>query len=76
MKTKKKSHFWRICRSFTFTLCAIEVPPGLHPTGFWKCTYFLHFLQEFVIVNEQISTEVVFADDFTVTRKVDEIKSY
>ena len=36
----------------------------------------LRFLQEFIMVNEQISKEVAFAHDFTVTGKIDDIKSY
>ena len=35
-----------------------------------------HFLQGFIMINEQISKEVAFADDFTVTGKVIDIKSY
>ena len=35
-----------------------------------------YFLQEIYILNELITTEVVVANDFTVTGKVDEIMSY
>ena len=39
-------------------------------------TPLLRFLQEFVMVNKQIIKEVAFGEEFTVTGKVDEIKSY
>ena len=39
-------------------------------------TPLLHFLQESIMVTVQISKEVAVADDFTVTGKVEEIKSY
>ena len=34
------------------------------------------FYKRFIILNELITTEVVVANDFTVTGKVDEIMSY
>ena len=39
-------------------------------------TLLFHFLQEFIMFSKQICKDMTFADDFTVTRKVDEIKSY
>ena len=48
-----------------------------YPTaiGLLGVTPLFHFLQEFIIVNNQTSKKVTFASNFTVTRKVDKIKS-
>ena len=39
-------------------------------------TPFIHFLSEFIAINEHGSKEVAFADDFTVAGKASEIKAY
>ena len=39
-------------------------------------TPLIHFLSEFIFINEQRSKEVAFADDFTVAGKASEIKAY
>ena len=39
-------------------------------------TPLIHFLSEFIFINEHRSKEVVFADDFASVRKPSEIKAY
>ena len=39
-------------------------------------TPLIHFLSEFIFINEHRSKEVVFADDFTVAGKSSKIKAY
>ena len=39
-------------------------------------TPLLHFLQEFILVNEQGSKEVAFAHDFSVKGKIKKVKTY
>ena len=39
-------------------------------------TPLIHFLNEFIFINEHRSKEVAFADDFTVAGKASEIKAY
>ena len=39
-------------------------------------TPLIHFLSEFIFINENRSKEVVFADNFTVVEKASKIKAY
>ena len=39
-------------------------------------TPLIHFLSEFIFINEHRSKEVVFADDFASVRRPNEIKAY